>query len=309
MGSPYDKVLTSAGVLEDGKVAKPSRDKFVAEVLALLVTGNSVGHGGSSSTKVFSSIVPLPPIAGPPIVNVTTLHKESLFWFDPDPFAALMSEQLLDKEKSMMWHTVFVDTLFGGTATALDMAGSTPLFPIFDVSGPFGIDLDLPFTPPELAAKLKMPVPKLMLKLADLKIELKPPSIPLPAIPPKLPDLLPPPIPGIVMPALPPLILIDMVVGLLKLPFDLLKKLVLPPALGLILDLPGLPKKVLSLALDLLIDLLTALGMLLTVPRLLMASLMIWLKNVVAMVCTDIVGLIVGSGNISKSVAKLTGLI
>lgn len=300
MPSPYSPILTGVGLLEGGKLTKAARDKFVEEVTTLLLTGNADGKGGSPSTKIFNSIVPLPPIAGPSIPNVTTLTTEPLFWFGTDPFAALSAAQMKDPKNNPFWHTVFADLLYGGTATALDIPGTTPLFPIFDVSAPFDIDLKLPFALPELAVKLAIPLPKLMIKLGDLGIKLSLPSIPLPP--------LPPPLPKIDLPV-PPLILLDLLIGLIKLPFTLLQKLVLPPDLGLVLDLPGMPKIVFNLALDIVVKLLVDLGMLLTVPKVIIATILIYIKNVVAMVCTDIVGMLVGAGNIAKGIASLTGLV
>jgi hypothetical protein len=300
MGSPYSPVLTGIGFLQGGKIAPSARSRYLAEVLALMATGNADGRGGSPSTKIFSSIVPLPPIAGPRIPNVITLKSEPLFHFEPDPGATLIAAQLNDPKNNPMWHTIFVDTLLEKTAVALDMPGSTPLFPIFDVSGPFGIDLPIPFALPELAAKLNLLPPELVIKLADLGIKLQPPSLPIPPIPPDLPDL-----------KLPSaqLVLPDLMLGLIKLPFDILLKLVLPPKLDLVLNLPGLPKVVLDLAMEIVIKLLADLGLMLIVPKLFVASLLIYIKNVVAMVCCDIVGALVGTGSIAKSVGTLTGLV
>ena len=101
----------------------------------------------------------------------------------------------------------------------------------------------------------------------------------------------------------------DLLIGLIKLPFDLLLKLVLPPALDLVLDIPNLPLKVLGLAFDIVAKLLLDLGLLLITPKLFIASILIYVKNIVAIICTDIVGNLVGAGNIAKSVATLTGLV
>lgn len=302
MGNPYGPILTGVGLLEGGKLTKAAKDKYKLEVLALLATGNADGKGGSPSTKIFNSIVPLPPIPGPVIPNVTTLQMEPVFHFGPDPLAALMASTLTE-ENCPIWYAIFPNLLYEKTAVALDMNGATPLFPIFDVSAAFDIDLPIPFALPELAVKLSMPLPKLMIKLPTvLKIPPPLPSIPLPPIPPALPDL------ALQLP-IPPLVLLDLCIGLIKLPFDLLLSLVLPPKLDLVLDLPGLPKVVLKLALDIVLKLLLDLGLLLIVPKLFIASLLIYLKDVVAMVCTDIVGALLGAGNIAKGVAGLTGLV
>lgn len=311
MPGPYGNILTDAGLISDGKITDAARKRYVDEVLALLVTGNADGKGGSPSTKIFNTLVPLPPIPGPTIFNVTTLSNEPLFWFGPDPLAAVMATLLRDPAKTPVWNAIFPDLLYAKTAEALDANGSTPLFPIFDVSSAFPEVHAFPISLPDLAILLGAkytPVPLLLLKLAQIGISLSPPKIPLPPIPPDLPNFLPPAIPGIDLPGLPSLALIDLLLGLIKLPFDLIIKLVAPPDLGLALDLPGLPTKVLKIALDIVVDLLQPLIPI--VPKLLIASILIYLKDVVAMVCTDIIGMIVGSGGVlTKTVAGLTGLV
>lgn len=304
----YGPILTTAGLLSGGKLTQKARDRYIDEVIALLITGNEDGKGGAPTTQIFSSIVPLPPVAGPKVANVTTLSTEHVFWFGPDPVAALLATRLKDRSKTEFWHKIFPDLLYEKTAVALDVGGTTPLFPVFDVSGAFGIDLPLPFKLPELALELSLTPPELGIKLSDLGIKLKPPSLPVPPIPPKLdfPDLS---IPGVAFPGLPSLVLPQLLLGLIKMPFDIIAKLVLPPDLGLVTNLPKLPKIVLDLAFDILFGLLTDLGLLLIVPKVMMASILIYVKNIVAMVCVDIVGLLVGAGNISKSAAVLTGLL
>jgi len=303
MASPYDPILTSVGLLQDGKLTKAAKDRYLVEVLSLLVTGNDNGQGGSPSTKIFNSLFPLPPVAGPLIANVTTLSTENAFWFKPDPFAALIATQLNDPKNNPIWHTIFEDVLLENVAVALDMNGSTPLFPLFDASIPFpSVDV-FPIQLPDLAVKAELTLPQLTAKLGDLNIKVAMPSIPVPQIPPKLPDV-------VMQLPIPPLVLMDLCVGLIKLPFDLLWQLVLPPAIDLVLNLPGLPGVVLNLAFDIVLKLLKDLGLLLIVPKLFIASLLVWLKDVVGMICVDIVGSLVGAGGVmTKSVAALTGLV
>lgn len=308
MASPYGPILTGVGLLEGGKLTPAGRARYVGEVLALLATGNADGKGGSPSTKIFNSLVPLPPIPGPVIPNVTTLQAEPLFWFEPDPLATLMAATLVDEKACPFWNQIFPDLLYAKTAGALDANGATPLFPIFDVSCAFPDVEGFPVSIPDLSIQAKIaPVPKLMLKLADLGIELKPPSIPMPPIPPSLPDFSLGFDVGLGLQAA--VALPELLLGLIKLPFDLLAALVLPPNIGLILDLIQFKfDAVLKLALDLVIKLLQPL--ILIVPKLLIASILIYLKNIVAMVCVDIVGMVVGAGgSLTKLVAGATGLL
>ena len=308
MTNPYGPILTGVGFLKGGKLSDDARHKYVVEVTTLLATGNADGKGGSPSTKLFNSLFPLPPIGGPTFPNPTTLQLEPLFWFGPDPMAAIMVDTMSDPKKTPIWNAIFPDLLLTSVASALDANGSTPLFPLFDVSVAFPDITGFPVPLPDLAIMTKyLPAPRLLLKLADLGIQLAPPKPPLPPIPPSLPNFLPPPLPGLSLPPL-KIDLPDLLLSLLKMPFDLLKSLVLPPKLDLVLDLPGLPKKVLKLALDLLIGILAP--FLQVLPKVMIASLIIWLKDVVSMVCVDVVGMLVGAGGVmTKEVAALTGLI
>jgi hypothetical protein len=300
MASLYGPILTGVGLIQDGKLTKSAKDRFLQEVLFLLLSGNDNGKGGSPLTKIFNSLFPLPPVAGPLIVNATTLSTENAFWFKPDPFATLIATQLNDPKNNPIWHTIFEDILLEQTALALDINGSTPLAPaVFDASF-LAPNISFPPNPPDLALALNVQLPQLAVKLVDLGISLQMPSIPSP------PSIK---FPSINLPV-PPLILFDLCIGLIKMPFDLLLKLVLPPAIDIVLDLPGLPKVVFDLAFDVVLQLLIDLGLLLIVPKLFIASLLIWLKDIVAMICVDIVGLIVGaSGGMTKTVATLTGLV
>jgi hypothetical protein len=144
---------------------------------------------------------------------------------------------------------------------------------------------------PDLAANLGLLPPKLLIKLAGLGIQLKLPSLPpFPSL--SLPDFgFPPDL------ALKAAITIpQLVLGLIELPIKLIIKLLLPPDIGLVLKLISFDiGAVFNLALDLLIQLLVDLGLLLILPKLLIASLLIYLKDIVAMVCTDLVGMLVGA--------------
>jgi len=305
MSSPYGPILTGIGMLEAGKLTKAGRAGYVAQVCKLLATGNADGTAGG----LFAGLLPFPPAPGPIIPNATTLKMEPLFWFDPDPLAAMMVTTLNNPEQSPTWNMIFPDLLLAKTATALDANGSTPLFPLFDVSVAFP-DLDgFPVALPDLAVKANiMPPPKLLIKLADLGIELKPPSLPIPPIPPSLPDfsfgLAPPSLAIDAALALPQLLL-----GLIKLPFDLLAQLVLPPDIGLVLKLISLDfGAVIKIAFDLLLPLLAPLIPI--VPKILIASLLVYMQDIVAMVIVDILGMIVGAGGvITKTAGIATGLI
>lgn len=308
MGNPYGKILTGVGLIDGGKLTEAARTTYVNEVIGLLTTGNADGKGGMPTTKIFSSLLPLPPIAGPTIFNVTTLQPEPLFWFGPDPLAAMMATLLTDKQKTPIWNAIFPDLLYAKTAAALDANGSTPLFPLFDVSIAFPDLEGFPIAIPDLAVQANiMPPPKLLIKLADLGLSLSPPSLPIPPIPPPFPPFMPI-MPELSLPGLPSLALQDLMIGLIKMPFDLLVKLAIPDV-GLILDLLSLKLDgIFNLAFDIVLKLLEPLVQI--VPKILIASILIYLKNVVAMVATDIIGLIIGANGVAtKLVAGATGLV
>lgn len=297
--TPYDRALTGIGLLQGGKISDSGRKRFVEDVVLLLTLGN---HNGRTLAPI-ASLFPIPPIPGPKIPSLNPLHPglEPIFWFDPDPLAAILTTTLLDRQKTAYWHTIFIDTLYDQAAVALDLAGNTPLFPIFDVSAPFGIDLPIPFTLPQLAGKLSITPIQLAAKLVDLNIKLSPPSLSIPSIPvPKLPKLPPHPL------------LPDLLLGLFTLPFKLLIKLVIPPKLDIVLDIPNLPKAVFAIAFDLLLDLFKELGLpspFPLLPKTFVASIIVYLKNVVAMVCVDLVAQLVGTGAIAHGVGLVLGLV
>lgn len=299
----YDPILTSIGLLESGKLTKKASDKFWDEVTALLILGNVNGKG---MPNVITTVLPIPPVDPiPPILNVSTGKVEKVFWFEPDPTATIAATFIKDRKNAEMMHIIFLDVLFEKTAQLLDMKGQTPLAPIFDVSAVLpDINLPLPYTPPDLIAKLKITPPELPKFLAKLGIKIPPDPPSFPAIPtlPKLPTI------ALQLPA-PPLILELFIEKLFQLPFLVLKKLFLPPNLSLITDLPNLPALVFKLAFDIVLSLMVEFNMMAVVPRTFSAAILVYIKNVVGMIVTDLIGLIVGTGGIAKTGAQLCGLI
>jgi len=305
--TPYDNSLWGIGLLDapKGKISQAGKDAFVNDVIKLLTVGNA---NGSTLTPI-ASIVPLPP-PGVPGTNGNDLmaptllppFTEPVFWFGPDPTAQLQKPVLLDASQSPMWHSIWVDTLYQGAADLLDLPGNTPLIPIFDVSAAFGFDLPIPFALPDLALKLNLTPPQLLVKLASLKIKLSLPAISLPNLP------------TIALPQLPPLPqLPNLVIGLLTLPFNLMLKLLVPPKVSLAFDLPNLPTVVFKLAFELLLELFLSFNIPLPpfplLPKAFIASLLVWMKNVIAMTVVNIVTNLVGTGTIAQGVGTLLGLL
>lgn len=305
----YDPILTTIGLLDGGKLTKKAGDKYFQEVTALLIRGNADGKG---MPDVLTALFPIPPTdPTPPILNVTTLKPEKVFWFDPDPFAALQANHIKDRKNAEVLHAIFLDLLFEKTAIAMDLNGATPFAPILDYSSIF---IDFPF-PPKFPDDFLPKLPELGIKLPDLtipvlmaKLGIKfPPPIPpftIPFPPPGIPPKLPP----IDLP-IPPLILLDFCIKMLELPFLTLKKIVLPPKIDLALDIPSLPAVVFKIAFDIMLGIMVDLDLLLITPKLLISCLLVYLKNVVGMVVADIIGLLVGAGNLAKTGAVLCGLL
>jgi hypothetical protein len=298
MSGLYGGCLTGIDLLQGGKLTQAGKQAYIADVLSLLATGNAKGM--APALAPWGNLIGgLPPVPGPTIFNVTTLAEEPLFWFEPDPLATLMATYLTADDNCTTWNTIFPNGLLTTTAEALDLPGQTPLFPFFDASVLLPSIAVFPLSLPDLAVQLKIPLlPDLLIKLAGLNIQLTLPNIPAP------PTLTLPNLDLEVVFALPKLTL-----GLLALPFKLLLQLVLPPNISIILDMIQFNfKAVFNLALNLLLELLTPLIPI--VPKLLIASLLVWLKDIVSMVCVDIVGQLAGAGGfLTIGVGVATGLI
>lgn len=308
-GGPQGKILTGIGLIKGGKLSSDAKKAFVTDVIALLVSGNHNGKG--LALEPFCGLVPILPVPGPSFPNPTTLSVEKMFWFDPDPLAALMSTVLLDPTKCPMYYQIIVDLLYGSTMEALDLNGATPLAPIFDVSLLAPNLKGFPVALPDLAVQANiLPLPKLLLKLIDLNI--MPPSFPIPPIPP-----IPPSLPDFSLGLAPPGLAIDaaltipkLLLGLIKLPFDLIVKLIAPPDLGLVLKLISFDfSAVFQLMVDLLLQI-PPFSLVPILPKLLIASILVYLKNIMAAVVVDLVGMLVGAGGtMTKAIGAATGLI
>jgi hypothetical protein len=300
MASPYDKSLTSLGIVVNGELAKSFKDKFVEDVISLLKSGNEGGNGGSDSLKILSSVVPLPPSAGPQI------GLENFFWFKPDKNWELTAERLRDPSKSKTWHETYVDSLLTKTTLSMDVKGSTPLFPIFDTSVAFPSVKGFPLSIDDIALQLDIqPSSLVLLKLAELNIQIGLPNIPVPPIPSAPPNIeLDPNV------ELPSLVVPSVSLEFMKLPFSILSDLVFPPNLKLLTDLPNLPKLVTELAFDRVLDITASLGLQNALSKTFAATTIAYIKNIVGMLCVNVVSMLAGSGGaMANSVALATGLL
>lgn len=307
--SPYDPVLTGIGVLTNGNISKDAEKAFVDDVILLLALGNPSGK----TLKPIADLFPYPPIPGPKILN------QDFFWFGPDPVSAIQASIFLDE--SQLFNQIFIQTLYKSTATLFDQGGNTPFFPIFDVSAPFGIELPIPFTLPDLATKAHLNPLTLPAKLVSMGLKLSLPTIPVPKIPNIVPTAFTFPnatptslgLPHVTIgvPAPPVFTLPSFVTGLVKLPVDLLTSLLLPPKLELVTDLPNLPKLVGDVAINLLFTFLQSVGLVSpnALPKTLIAALLVYMKNVIAIVCVVIVSQLVGTGSLALGIGELLGLV
>lgn len=313
MANPYGPILEGIGLISGGKLSDDAKKGYTTAVTTLLLVGNGEGRN-------VLPLLPIPPVGGPELFNITTFETEPLFWFKPDPLAALMTTQLADPKNNPLWHKIFVDFLYEKTALALNVNGSTPFFPIFDVSVIFPQIKKFPIALPELAIELSKPLPALVLDIADAGIKVSLPEIPIPPIPPLPTELIKLDLPSGVLPPIPPfptnLVLIDLITGLVKIPIAIIPQLV--TKITAAFDLPNLPNLILSLMFDALIALLKSLGLIITsqegqlliLPKLFIASILMYVRQVVSMICVVVVGLLVGAdGALSKTMASLVGLV
>lgn len=301
--SIYDPVLTGIGLLDtSGNITKSAERAFIDEIILLLTLGNI----GGKTLVPLSKLVPVPSFAGPKILG------QDFFWFNPDPVSGLLAATLLDAEKTPFFHEIFINGLYKSTVSLLNLGGQTPLFPVFDISLPFGTDLKIPFTIPELAVALSLPPIQVPAKLVAAGIKVSIPSIPIPQIPNIAPvgfDFTKSPPTSISLPMPPVFTIPSLITGLIEIPFKVLTATLVPPSLSLVTNLPGLPATIADIAFKLLFQLLSELGLTLILPKTLIATIIVYMKNIVAILCVLIISQLVGVGNIAFGVAQLLGLV
>lgn len=312
---------------DDGKLTQAARNKFVQDCLAIVTGGNEDGAGIK-----YTGFLPLPifPIPGPKIILDPIGHPdgENLLWFKPEPLALLTAPILVDPEKE--FQKIIVDGLYAPLVKMLNLAGDHPLFPIFDPTCAIdlskfpnlqlpdipGILVDLtvqfaamgiPKTLPDAKIKLAKDFGISDLIIADFVKLLVPPVPPKPPLPP-IPSIPIPAIPlpkagGLSVPNFP-----DLALGIFNIPQALF-----PNLIGLItapdIDPPALLLKIIKLIVEILLKLLQTLGLLAGLPKLLLAMLMVIVKNLAVMLLCVVVGKVLGTGSIVKIVATIGGVV
>lgn len=258
-----------------------------------------------------------PILSGIGMLKSGKISPEAEQAFIDDVCALAKTDAFQDKDKTVQWHSIWIDTLYKGVVQALDLSGQTPLFPIFDTSTTFGVALPIPFSLPDLATKAKINPLELPGKIAEAGIKLSLPTIPMPAIPvtPPIGFIYPPPgsaitAPKLVsLPAPPTFTLPSLIIGLIKLPTDMLTALLVPPSLSLVANIPNLPKAVEDVGNKLLKKLLDGIGLTLEGASSLVATIKVYMKNIVSIICVLIVGQLIGVGQITLDLAILLGLV
>lgn len=307
MASPYGKILTGIGLIDGDKLSQSAKDGFIDEVGTLLRTGNANGVGGSATTKIFSALVRLPPSAGPELSVGTEGDSANAFWFPADENADVIIDKLKNEETA--WHKNILIGMYEKVAKQLDANGSTPFFPVFDSSIAFPNVKKFPILPPELAVKAnQLPPPKLLAKLASLGIEASAPSPPSPpSVAPEIKDYS---VPGVEYPGPPPIVIDKFMNDMSNMPFTVLAKLIAQPDISMAVNPTGLPDTVFKKAFEVVTSSLDDSDIVKVVSPLFTASMIIYVKNVVAMICVDIIGMLVGAGgSMTKAMASLTGLV
>jgi hypothetical protein len=322
MSGGYDPILGAdvVGMLDSsGDLSQAARDTFVAQVVALLVGGNRNGKGPKISSIIG---IPFPPIAGPLLIDPDKLLLTPddplgpLFWFEPSPLVLPSIPFLSDPDKD--YQKIIVNNLYKPLVKMLNVKGNMATFPIFDPTVAFpnvkapdipAFILGLPIALPTVS----LPVPgnapavafcaKFGITLADLLGFVVPPPIPLPSLP-KLPSLpIPPDFDFIIFP--------DLFLGLLTIPLAILTPDIILPKIAAAFppDPIALFKVILDLVLGLVLDLLQKIGLLVILPKLLAATIIIIIQNLVSMMVVDMIGMILGAGGLCKLAARALVLV
>jgi hypothetical protein len=300
----YQPILTSVGYIKSDDEMK---ERFMGEVLSLLETGNLDGLGGSYLQKLINSIVPFPPQGGP-----MTLDDENFFHFKPEINIDLFKEILPDEKKSGNWQKVFVSNLYLKTIKAFDVKGATPLAapPLFVFDAPtINPIIPIPYSLAEIStafAALPDPTPPALL-VANLSAA---GIIPTQLIPPQkieinLLELNP--IPGMKND------LLDLVEKIVNFPGLLLGELISEYVDPIkLFQLAINPLEIIPLAVEKTGSMLKSIFSNFLeenfIPKILVASVLILLKEIICMVVLVVIGGLLGSGNIVKNVAKLIGM-
>lgn len=314
MASPYNPILSSAGLVTPSGITADKKSGLITDVIESLKQGSQEGD---------------PRFRFPPVANTADIEGV-----------------LRDESKSKPFQSVFVGSLFETVAKTLDIPGATPIplklalptpvynIPFFDVSSVFP---DISAQIPTTAAGLAQWVLDLIgsfggdpINLFNKLMEAKITPLLEPDVPP-IPEL---PIPPIVVPQNLPglselvplgvfdrneLVLPGFLSDMLKIPFDLLKQFFIPnPAdlIKLLFDLAD-PTKLLQNIKKMALDMVAKIPQIAKFveapttqpPAMLFSIVTTLIDKIVGMVGSVLTGMTIGAGGASKTVMQLIGLV
>jgi len=305
-----EKCLGPVGVgvlTSDEKLTVAARDSFTLQVVTLLTSGNADGKGAKISSLLD---IPFPPPSGIKLfdpdrllTNPTNLLGD-LFWFDPSPFAPLTFDTLRDPEGD--YQKIIVDNLYAPLMKMMNVPGAAAAPPILDYTGflPPSISVTLPDLPKILAL---LPTPPALKAKFNIDISIAADIV---ALLPAFPSI--PSLPSIPIPAFDFVIFPALFELLLTLPITLL-----PDLIGeLSVDIPGLlvPSPpdlfnlVLKIVFPLILDILAKVGLLAILPKLLVATFIVMIQNMVIALLCMVVSQIIGTGLVVKTIGSALGL-
>lgn len=294
----------------DGRLTRAARDAFTAQVVLLMAGGNLEGKGPKISSILG---VPFPPIPGPKLVDPDRLLIDptnplgDLLWFYPSPLALITAPVLADPDKD--YQKIIVDNLYEPLVQLLNIPGNIAAIVLYDPTCFFDIQVDIP----EFLLALNVALPNANLHAAfaakynigiDLVAKL---AVDLPKIPqaPPIPPTLP--IPSI--PDFDFIIFPELFLSILSLPLEILKP-------DFVISLISIPTpdvgelfiKIAGIVLEILLKALEAIGLLTILPKLLAATIIVLLQNLVSMLVCDIIGVVLGTGQVVKAAGSLLAL-
>lgn len=311
--SPILGPLGVGMVGNDGKLTKAARESFVSQVILLLEGGNSSGKGPKISSILG---IPFPPIPGPKIVDPDRLLLRpndpigDLFWFDPSPIAAAMTPFLVDNEKD--YQKIIVSNLYEPLVNMLNVPGNVVAPPLFDPTCFFEVNVDVKEFLTDLNITIGPPTtPALQLNFAkkyglDVDAVAKfvldfPKILGAPPIPPTIPV---PPVPNFDF-----IIFPDLFLSILSIPLEILKPDFVISLITVPIPDPGeISAKIVGIVFDLVLKALEKIGLLTILPKLLSATITIIVQNLVSMLVCDIIGTVLGTGQVVKTAGTFLGL-
>ena len=303
------------GVLDDsGKLTQAARDAFTAQVILLLTSGNESGRGAKISSLLD---IPFPPPSGVKLFDPDKFllnpqdPTADLFWFAPSPFAPLTFDTLRDPDGG--YQKQIVSLLYQPLMATMNLNGNAVAPPVLDYTGflPLKIAIKLTLSDlPKIAAAIPSGPPGLTALLPDMSIgdlgdfiaDLgKVISLP------SFPSIPPPPsfdFDFIVFPKL-FLKLLELPATLLP---DLIGKLSAEPLKLLTPSPPDLFNLIVGLVFGPVLAILQEIGLLAILPKLLVATFIVIVQNLVAALAPLVVSQIIGTGLIVKTIGQALGL-